>query len=320
MRAREKGKEEEEEEEEEEAKRRQNTHRERERERESVCVRARVFSDTRIVALVLKMGCVASKSSSSGKEAKNIVFWSQATNSERDESIGNDDKTPRTKSHHETVHSKLRKNTFFSENDVEVLKSLFDSVAHDDNVIDEGEFIEALFGKKKREELLMKKKKKNDGGKGGGGGGGKFFTFERRLFEKFDTNDEGYIFFDEFVKTLNVFHPRASTNEKAKFAFDLYDVNGNGEITREELKQLVTAVMKRSIFLNLDEEAIERVLDDTFEQVDIEKDGSISYEEFYRMVKENRKCIANMTMQTLTTLSTEYPEFIFAGSPGAGGE
>ena len=263
------------------------------------------------------MGCVASKSSN---EANDIV-WSATTtssssasgamNSGRDES---NDKTPRTKSYHETVHSKLCKNTFFSENDVVVLKTLFDSVAHDDNVIDEGEFIEALFGKKKREELLVKQKNKNDGK------GGKFFTFERRLFEKFDTNDEGYIFFDEFVKTLNVFHPRASTNDKAKFAFDLYDVNGNGEITREELKQLVSAVMKRSIFLNLDEEAIERVLDNTFEQVDIEKDGSISYEEFYRMVKENRKCIANMTMPTLTTLSTEYPEFIFAGSPGAGGE
>ena len=266
------------------------------------------------------MGCVASKSSN---EANDIV-WSATTtssssasgamNSGRDES--SNDKTPRTKSYHETVHSKLCKNTFFSENDVEVLKTLFDSVAHDDNVIDEGEFIEALFGKKKREELLMKKNKNGDGA----GKGGKFFTFERRLFEKFDTNDEGYIFFDEFVKTLNVFHPRASTNDKAKFAFDLYDVNGNGEITREELKQLVSAVMKRSIFLNLDEEAIERVLDNTFEQVDIEKDGSISYEEFYRMVKENRKCIANMTMPTLTTLSTEYPEFIFAGSPGAGGE
>ena len=42
-------------------------------------------------------------------------------------------------------------------------------------------------------------------------------------------------------------------------------------ITREELKQLVSAVMKQSIFLNLDEEAIERVLDTTFEQVDVEK-------------------------------------------------
>ena len=55
-----------------------------------------------------------------------------------------------------------------------------------------------------------------------------------------------------------MFHPELSTNDKAKFAFDLYDVNGNGVITREELKQLVSAVMKRSIFLNLDEEAIDQ--------------------------------------------------------------
>jgi hypothetical protein len=33
-------------------------------------------------------------------------------------------------------------------------------------------------------------------------------------------------------------------------------------------------------------------------------------------VKENRKCIANMTIPTLTTLSTEYPEFIFLQSGG----
>tara|TARA_B100000073_G_scaffold123212_1_gene100543 strand:- start:3327 stop:4112 length:786 start_codon:yes stop_codon:yes gene_type:complete len=221
----------------------------------------------------------------------------------------------KAKSFHETAASKLAKSTFFSENDVVVLKTLFDSVARGDGVIDEGEFIEALFGKKKREELCGKNTQTQSSTSQNDRRPAKTkkFMFERRLFEKFDSNDEGYIFFDEFVKALNVFHPRASTNDKAKFAFDLYDVNGNGVITREELKQLVSAVMKRSIFLNLDEEAIERVLDTTFEQVDVEKDGSISYQEFYRMVKENRKCIANMTMATLATLSTEYPEFIFSG-------
>ena len=256
------------------------------------------------------MGCVASR------EAECHQTW--GTDVERDDFDGKArGGVGKAKSFHETAASKLAKSTFFSENDVVVLKTLFDSVARGDGVIDEGEFIEALFGKKKREELCGKNTKsstsQNDPEKTTTTTTTKKFMFERRLFEKFDSNDEGYIFFDEFVKALNVFHPRASTNDKAKFAFDLYDVNGNGVITREELKQLVSAVMKRSIFLNLDEEAIERVLDTTFEQVDVEKDGSISYQEFYRMVKENRKCIANMTMATLATLSTEYPEFIFSG-------
>ena len=254
------------------------------------------------------MGCVASREA----ECHHQTVW--GTDVERDDFDGKarGGGVGKAKSFHETAASKLAKSTFFSENDVVVLKTLFDSVARGDGVIDEGEFIEALFGKKKREELCGKNTPQSSTSQNDRPTTKKFM-FERRLFEKFDSNDEGYIFFDEFVKALNVFHPRASTNDKAKFAFDLYDVNGNGVITREELKQLVSAVMKRSIFLNLDEEAIERVLDTTFEQVDVEKDGSISYQEFYRMVKENRKCIANMTMATLATLSTEYPEFIFSG-------
>ena len=256
------------------------------------------------------MGCVASREA----ECHHQTVW--GTDVERDDFDGKarGGGVGKAKSFHETAASKLAKSTFFSENDVVVLKTLFDSVARGDGVIDEGEFIEALFGKKKREELCGKNTPQSSTSQNDRRPAKtKKFMFERRLFEKFDSNDEGYIFFDEFVKALNVFHPRASTNDKAKFAFDLYDVNGNGVITREELKQLVSAVMKRSIFLNLDEEAIERVLDTTFEQVDVEKDGSISYQEFYRMVKENRKCIANMTMATLATLSTEYPEFIFSG-------
>ena len=257
------------------------------------------------------MGCVASREA----ECNHQTVW--GTDVERDDFDGKarGGGVGKAKSFHETAASKLAKSTFFSENDVVVLKTLFDSVARGDGVIDEGEFIEALFGKKKREELCGKNTQTQSSTSQNDRRPAKTkkFMFERRLFEKFDSNDEGYIFFDEFVKALNVFHPRASTNDKAKFAFDLYDVNGNGVITREELKQLVSAVMKRSIFLNLDEEAIERVLDTTFEQVDVEKDGSISYQEFYRMVKENRKCIANMTMATLATLSTEYPEFIFSG-------
>ena len=238
------------------------------------------------------MGCVVSREEELNKNGSRTLWKASAEEEESSTSNSNlSNSQKKAKSFHETVHWKLAKNTYFSENDVVVLKTLFDSVAKEDDVIDESEFIEALFGKKKREECLMNQKKGQQGK----------FMFERRLFEKFDSNREGYIFFDEFVRTLNVFHPRMNTNEKAKFAFDLYDVNGNGVITREELKELVSAVMKRSIFLNLDEEAIERVLDSTFEQVDIEKDGSISYEEFYRMVKENRKCIANMTIPTLTT-------------------
>ena len=254
------------------------------------------------------MGMCASKGAA-GSEKVSVWTRSKAETDAREKSSSSlknwsaangNKKNIKAKSFHETRTAALSKGTHFTENDVVVLKTLFEGVASGDEVIDEGEFIEALFGKKKRDELTKKTQREKE------------FLFERRLFEKFDRNEEGYIFFDEFVKTLNVFHPREGSKTKAKFAFDLYDVNQNESITREELKNLVSSVMKRSIFLNLNEEAIERVLNNTFEQVDVEKNGSISFDEFYRMVKEDRKCIANMTIPSLATLSTEFPDFIFA--------
>ena len=147
------------------------------------------------------MGCVASREEELNTASKHV--WKASLEEEEESSTSNSNLSnsqKKAKSFHETVHSKLAKNTYFSENDVVVLKTLFDSVAKEDGVIDESEFIEALFGKKKREECLMNQKKGQQGK----------FMFERRLFEKFDSNREGYIFFDEFVRTLNVFHP---TNE-----------------------------------------------------------------------------------------------------------
>ena len=89
------------------------------------------------------MGCVASREAEGGR----FETWGTDVEDEGRAGVG------KAKSFHETAASKLAKSTFFSENDVVVLKTLFDSVARGDGVIDEGEFIEALFGKKKREEL-----------------------------------------------------------------------------------------------------------------------------------------------------------------------
>jgi len=61
----------------------------------------------------------------------------------------------------------------------------------------------------------------------------------------------------------------------------------------------------------LTKEMIEQVLDQTFEDCDLTKDGVISLKEFEALVEKNEKVIANMTMSSLNQLTKQYPDFLF---------
>ena len=87
------------------------------------------------------MGCVASREEELNNNGSNTL-WKASGEEEESPTTSNSNLSnsqKKAKSFHETVHSKLAKNTYFSENDVVVLKTLFDSVAKEDDVIDESE-------------------------------------------------------------------------------------------------------------------------------------------------------------------------------------
>ena len=71
--------------------------------------------------------------------------------------------------------------------------------------------------------------------------------FKERLCEIFssfesDSPDYGSLNFDEFVDLYNVMSPRASKDVKMQTAFRLYDYDGNGYLTPEDIVELVKAI------------------------------------------------------------------------------
>ncbi|PIN19978.1 Ca2+/calmodulin-dependent protein kinase, EF-Hand protein superfamily [Handroanthus impetiginosus] len=92
------------------------------------------------------------------------------------------------------------------------------------------------------------------------------------LMEAGDVNKDGYIDCGEFV-AISIHLRMMGTDDHLRKAFEFFDKNGTGYIEIEELKDTFA------------DEASEEVIDAIIQEVDTDKDGRISYEEFSAMMK-----------------------------------
>jgi len=102
------------------------------------------------------------------------------------------------------------------------------------------------------------------------------------VFNTFDRQHCGSINFKEFVIGLSLLS-RGSLQEKLKWAFSLYDINGDGFITREEMMDIVSSIYKLlgkytdpAIDKHTATDHVERV----FQKLDLNQDGVVTLDEF----------------------------------------
>ena len=94
------------------------------------------------------------------------------------------------------------------------------------------------------------------------------------MFKAVDSDNSGFIDYSEFVvATMNA--KALTTNEKLRAAFNMFDKDGSGVISSDEIKEVL------GFGGNLDSEAIDLIM----KQVDDNGDGQISFEEFVSMMK-----------------------------------
>eukprot|EP01094_Clydonella_sp_ATCC50884_P011007 TRINITY_DN2081_c0_g1_i1.p1 TRINITY_DN2081_c0_g1~~TRINITY_DN2081_c0_g1_i1.p1 ORF type:complete len:205 (-),score=85.60 TRINITY_DN2081_c0_g1_i1:1058-1672(-) len=119
-----------------------------------------------------------------------------------------------------------------------------------------------------------------------------------RLFQQFDGNNDGSITFQEFVCSLSVLSEKGTLDEKIRFSFGLY-ANRENVITQNGLLEMLEVSMVDTGFIQLSEEEMVELVQQTFVQVDEDGDGVISFAEYEAMVRRNPSIVEFLTIRVL---------------------
>ncbi|CAI9580751.1 unnamed protein product [Staurois parvus] len=106
-----------------------------------------------------------------------------------------------------------------------------------------------------------------------------------RVFRAFDKDNDSYISVAEWIEGLSVFL-RGTLDEKIKYCFEVYDLNSDGYISREEMFHMLKNSLLKQPTEEDPDEGIKDLVEITLKKMDHDHDSKLSYADFEKAVRE----------------------------------
>ncbi|CAH1983350.1 unnamed protein product [Acanthoscelides obtectus] len=119
-----------------------------------------------------------------------------------------------------------------------------------------------------------------------------FFT--DRVFEIFDKDNSGTISLQEFLDAMHQFAGQ-TTEDKIRFLFKVYDLDGDGLIQHKELQHVMRACMEEN-GMQFSEDQIDDLTMALFEDADANNRGAITYEALKKQLEKHGGLLENLSI------------------------
>ncbi|XP_043204589.1 NADPH oxidase 5-like isoform X2 [Amphibalanus amphitrite] len=118
--------------------------------------------------------------------------------------------------------------------------------------------------------------------------------FAERVFQIFDRDSSGTVSLQEFLDAMHQFAGQ-SHDDKIRFLFKVYDLDGDGLIQHNELQHVIHACMEEN-GMRFSEEQIEDLTWALFEDADAEETGAITYEALKAQLEKHEGLLENLSI------------------------
>ncbi|KAK9402263.1 GUCA1A: Guanylyl cyclase-activating protein 1 [Crotalus adamanteus] len=108
-------------------------------------------------------------------------------------------------------------------------------------------------------------------------------NYVEKVFNIFDTNKDGFIDYLELLAAINLVI-RGKIDQKLKWYFKLYDIDGSGTIDKKEVISILMAVQTINNNQDMTPEELTSLI---FQKIDVNNDGELSLEELMNGVEKD---------------------------------
>ncbi|KAH7666430.1 calcium and integrin binding family member 2 [Aphelenchoides avenae] len=107
--------------------------------------------------------------------------------------------------------------------------------------------------------------------------------FRKRICEVFSEDGNGNLTFDDFLDMFSVFSEMAPLQLKLKYAFRIYDFDGDDYLGHDDLSRMIRCLTRDE----LTDEEVEFIIERIIEEADLDGDEQLNYAEFDHVVSRS---------------------------------